>query len=62
MKGLETKLGSIKGDACWGYGCETPSAGPESWTTVVKLSYCDGIEAIEVIRAIYEGSVSGRDV
>ncbi len=62
VKGLKSNLGSIERDGNWEYGCETRSAGSESWSTVFKLSCSDGIEFIEVVRTFYEGYVSGRDL
>ncbi len=54
VRGLKVNLGSIERDANGEYGSETPSMGPENWSTVFKLTVHDGVEHVEVVRAYYD--------
>ena len=54
VSGLKTNLGSIERSANREYGSETPSMGPENWSTVFTHRTNDGIEILEIVRAYYD--------
>ena len=54
VRGAKSNLGSIERDANWEYGSVIPSVGPQTWSTVFKVSVGDGIELIEIVSAYYD--------